>query len=285
MTAVEHIAVACREWAVPRAGPVEPGSAVPAMAFACRATPRDGHLELPESTPNDLRVFYASYDSVRLFEDITHGQWGLELFGPNEAARRTLDHHYSRPDDACRGDLVIGKLLGDAGLLLYRNNPSAADHGSIVVAEAIDSRAMWPRPAWSFEQFVALYTKHEGQKFWEYHRRGTIGTAPFFDHHEALRRQVGEIVELLVGERYAALSSEYPEGLREAVEQYGRTLVAMPIEGWEFVHVYVLDDGTGFAFVVPLWTKEEGLGELVLSLTARRIDDRFGLTLTNLRVQ
>jgi len=57
------------------------------------------------------------------------------------------------------------------------------------------------------------------------------------------------------------------EGLRQALSEYGRTLVALP-PGWlSLVDEYPLDDGTGTAYDVPLWTHEEGRSDLTLSVT------------------
>ncbi|MEC7525797.1 MAG: hypothetical protein VYE22_38305 [Myxococcota bacterium] len=52
-----------------------------------------------------------------------------------------------------------------------------------------------------------------------------------------------------------------PDDLREAVREYGRTLVDPPDAVWEVADVDRIDEKTIYADV-PMWTREEGRSDL-----------------------
>lgn len=58
--------------------------------------------------------------------------------------------------------------------------------------------------------------------------------------------------------------------LATAVAEYPYSLEEPPAASTELWEVYELSDDTGWAVVVPLWTREEGRSDLSLDLTVRR---------------
>jgi hypothetical protein len=78
-----------------------------------------------------------------------------------------------------------------------------------------------------------------------------------------LIRREYEVVEKITRGRRLTASQ-----LREAIEEYGRTLVTAPEEWWPTVGIIPIDPGKRPAFHVdaPLWTKEEGRSDLTLQL-------------------
>ena len=64
----------------------------------------------------------------------------------------------------------------------------------------------------------------------------------------------------------------------EALQGYGRTLIALPDEAFRLVEVYpVKGQNATWAVDVPLWTAEEGRSDLTLSLTVS--DNQNGVRL------
>lgn len=100
------------------------------------------------------------------------------------------------------------------------------------------------------------------------------------------------VVELLVRGDYDAVLRRCPESpltaahLREAIEEYGRTLIIPPdgaYDGLESVRVTVEELPT-WAVMVPLWTKEEGRSDLTLELTMVFGNGEPEITIDNLHV-
>lgn len=99
---------------------------------------------------------------------------------------------------------------------------------------------------------------------------------PSFDDRLAVRNKlVAQLVrQLSVGDFEGALRSAprsrvNAEQIRNAVQQYGRTLVPLPAESYELIdHVVVLGSSPlAWSVVVPLYTKEEGRSDLSLELS------------------
>ncbi len=101
-----------------------------------------------------------------LFFDDQYWQWGLRVFGYEQALARAEDFFASRHSDACKGDLIVGESLGDSGRLLLRCDPAAIDFGAVVSVSALDPRQDWPVAAQGFEQFLSRYALGEGDKYW-----------------------------------------------------------------------------------------------------------------------
>ena len=95
---------------------------------------------------------------------------------------------------------------------------------------------------------------------------------------------VTRVVDLLVAKQYGALEV-LTNGRRltaadfaEAIEEYGRTLVAPPPEGYELMDVLEPPGEPRMWMVdMPLWTEEEGRSDLTLQL--RVIDEGEGVSI------
>jgi hypothetical protein len=104
-----------------------------------------------------------------------------------------------------------------------------------------------------------------------------------------VRTVVEELVRDLVAARYRDLENDGRAGrltsgeLARAISDYGRTMVALPVEAWEVVDVHARD-GMELFLDVPLWTKEEGRSDLTLSLTIERRTDGPRVSIDDLRV-
>ena len=91
---------------------------------------------------------------------------------------------------------------------------------------------------------------------------------------------VRDVVERLVRREFARLEADGRSGrltaeeLARALDDYGRTLVDVPDDGWELADSYEIEGRPGaWAIDLPLWTKEEGRSDLTLSLSTSRGDD------------
>jgi hypothetical protein len=105
----------------------------------------------------------------------------------------------------------------------------------------------------------------------------------------AIRTAVREVVDALASARYQQLVSDGRAGrlsaeeLERAVRTYGRTLVPLPEEGWALIDVYPLDNGSGVALDVPMWTTE-GRSDLTLELSASERDGVVAIEIDDLHV-
>jgi SMI1 / KNR4 family (SUKH-1) len=151
--------------------PPVPVEGMPPMEFASAVAGRGASPQefsaLPVQCPPGLREFWEAALSARLFEDRTYGQWGLEILDPVEAAEATAELQSARPGEFVRGDLVIGRFLGDSDLVLVRCDPTSHDYGRVTVCTPIDPRPSWDVVADSFEAFFDRYVLSGGDKFWE----------------------------------------------------------------------------------------------------------------------
>src|SRR2546428_2898200 len=74
--------------------------------------------------PNDLRRLWTLASEIRLWEDISYGQWGCVLWSPPEVVRRhTEAYKRRRVDDWRAGDLILGEFLGDLEPVVIRCDP------------------------------------------------------------------------------------------------------------------------------------------------------------------
>jgi hypothetical protein len=106
-----------------------------------------------------------------------------------------------------------------------------------------------------------------------------------------LEDHVRRLIADLIAGRYADIAADGRAGrlsareLRTAVEEYGRTLVPLPDEGWDLVDTYPQDANPSvFALDVPLWTAEEGRSDLTLSLTATKHRETYSVEVDDLHV-
>lgn len=99
------------------------------------------------------------------------------------------------------------------------------------------------------------------------------------------------LVDDLVAGNFASIDADGRIGrltqkeLRNAIAEYGRTLVPIPKDGTDEADVYPLDGAPGrFAVDVPLWTQEEGRSDLTLSLIVVETHDAVEVSINDLHV-
>jgi hypothetical protein len=174
MSLAETITKLCRDWSEAR--PAMHQGTTTEMTFACSMTPEGAaEYEIAQvrarlsdvDVPGDLATLWSQIRSARLFVDVEWGQWGLELLGPSEAIRETEEMRRDWSSDTMRGDLVVGRFLGDLDRLVVRCDRGSPDYGKILVALPLDHRNDWYAVTDSLASFVDIYAKSEGDKFWE----------------------------------------------------------------------------------------------------------------------
>ena len=104
---------------------------------------------------------------LRLFEDISYGQWGLILWSPAQVITEQEKRITQRKEDFRPGDLIVGEFLGDADLLVLRCDATSPDFGNVAIALPLDSREEWYIAAHSLESFLSQFIGAKGDKFWE----------------------------------------------------------------------------------------------------------------------
>ena len=89
-----------------------------------------------------------------------------------------------------------------------------------------------------------------------------------------------DLVRCLIERDFAALEADgrigrlTVEELAKAIDDYGRSLAAIPDHGWDLADSYEIEGRpNSWAIDLPLWTQEEGRSDLTLSISAERRDD------------
>ncbi len=122
---------------------------------------------LDVTLPNVIVDLWSLVRSVRLFEDVTYGQWGLVVVPPERSIELTERLLATRSVETRPGDLVVGEFIGDSELLLLRCEESSGDYGAVVVVLPIYPRVEWPVVADSLNAFLHAYIAASGDKFWD----------------------------------------------------------------------------------------------------------------------
>lgn len=104
---------------------------------------------------------------LRLFEDITYGQWGLILWSPDQVITEQDKRITQKKEDFRTGDLIVGEFLGDAELLVLRCDATSPDFGNVMIALPLDSREEWDLAGLTLESFLNQLIAANGDKFWE----------------------------------------------------------------------------------------------------------------------
>lgn len=117
---------------------------------------------LVPGTPSDLLDLWRVTRGARLFEDVDHGQWGLRLLSPTEAARRTAAESSARPTQFATGDVVFAEFLGEQDLLVATPVGSSAH---VLVALPLDERHQWPALG-TLAEVLGRYLETNGEKYW-----------------------------------------------------------------------------------------------------------------------
>lgn len=119
------------------------------------------------SVPDELDQLWNITSGLRLFEDVTYGQWGLVLWSPDKVIDEQKQGKKGREHDFHPGDLVIGEFLGDSDLLLIRCDHEREDFGFVMIALPLDPREEWYVAANSISGFLSKFAKSRGEKYWE----------------------------------------------------------------------------------------------------------------------
>ena len=141
---------------------------VPGNPFrlTCRLAPPATADELLTATqnrpaPDDVVGLWSISREGELFADVDYGQWGLRYLSPNESRRRSEEEREDRPEDIDPDDWIVAEFLGDQDLVIVNRV------GDILIAQPLDSRENWARPASSLAQFFGDYVNRQGAKYWE----------------------------------------------------------------------------------------------------------------------
>lgn len=143
------------------------------LSLHCKITPPvPWDIKMLEETlrvtlPQELKDLWNQTSHLRLFEDITYGQWGLVLWSPEQVITKHQGWALTRKDEFHPGDLIIGEFLGDSDFLMIRCDPNARDFASIMIVLPIDTRKDWYIAADSLVVFLKKFVQAEGRKFWE----------------------------------------------------------------------------------------------------------------------
>ncbi|MCP2226062.1 hypothetical protein OKW12_001468 [Pseudomonas silensiensis] len=106
----------------------------------------------------------------------------------------------------------------------------------------------------------------------------------------SLELEIIDLVDALVNGDFDKISAENWYGrlnkhdIEERLSEYGNTLVLPPASFIEKIDTYEYNDGSGLALDVPLWTEEEGMSDLTLSLELIYDGTQSKLQMTDLRV-
>ncbi|NEP10649.1 MAG: SMI1/KNR4 family protein [Symploca sp. SIO2C1] len=117
--------------------------------------------------PEGLKQLWYQVSELRLFEDLTYGQWGLVFWSPNQVIQEQETRMAQRQEDFRSSDLIIGEFLGDSELLLIRCNEQETDFGKVMIALPLEQREEWYVAADSLEEFLSKWITFRGEKFWE----------------------------------------------------------------------------------------------------------------------
>jgi hypothetical protein len=105
-----------------------------------------------------------------------------------------------------------------------------------------------------------------------------------------LQQQIRELIDALVAADYTKIATAgwlgrlRADDLHARVREYGARLVTPPPTFMDSIEAYPYKDGSGLHLDVPLWTAEEGLSDLTLSLEVLFQGDDGLLHLHDLRV-
>ena len=143
------------------------------LALTCQTFPPQhwGSDTLEESLkvtlPKSLKQLWHKTSELRLFEDLTYGQWGLVIWSPEQVIQEQETRMAQRQEDFRSSDLIIGEFLGDSELLLIRCDEQHTDFSKIMIALPLEQREDWYVAADSLEEFLSQWITFRGEKFWE----------------------------------------------------------------------------------------------------------------------
>jgi hypothetical protein len=148
-------------WTSP-ASAVHKGQVIPfKLASYINAQGANASVLAASRFPEGIKEFWSLCENAILFRDAEYGQWGLEIFSPDEALHQTKLNKQIRMRDFDGGDTIIGRFIGDSDLLVL------ASDEKVIVALPIDRRTDWPIVADNFSDFLEKYVNAQGEKYWE----------------------------------------------------------------------------------------------------------------------
>ena len=93
------------------------------------------------------------------------------------------------------------------------------------------------------------------------------------------RKNYSSIVEITHGIRLSNVDIKY------GIEKYGRTLIEPPVNFAEHINAVLIPGSTpSWSIQTPVWTREEGLSDLTVELTARYDDCGLAIELDDIHV-
>jgi hypothetical protein len=117
--------------------------------------------------PQDLVFLWNNASSIRLFEDVTYGQWGFILWSSDQVIEEQEQRIARRKEDYRQGDLILGEFLGDSDLLVMRCNAAEQDFGHLMISLPLYPRADWYVAAHSLGEFLSNFMRARYFKYWE----------------------------------------------------------------------------------------------------------------------
>jgi hypothetical protein len=115
--------------------------------------------------PDDLLLWWSKVEKAKLFLDIDHAQWGLQIFSAENSFIKTNEYLIDRIEDARANDVIIGSFYGDSELLLLSCNFD--DYGCTYIVDSYYGRNDWDKASSSFYEFISYYISQEGEKYWQ----------------------------------------------------------------------------------------------------------------------
>lgn len=124
---------------------------------------------LSVTLPQEMEELWNNASSLRLFEDVNYGQWGLIIWAPDQtiAKQRKIILEPRLQQDLRTGDLIIGEFRGDLEMPVLRCDPESEDFGHVIIAAEIDKRAEWPDVGESLTEFLDRFLQSPEEKYWE----------------------------------------------------------------------------------------------------------------------
>lgn len=109
--------------------------------------------------------------------------------------------------------------------------------------------------------------------------------------NEELFSEIERLIADIAARRYVALAADGRIGrlttveLEQTIVRYRRSIVPLPKQGRDLIEMYAdRKDANQYAIDVPLWTIEEGRSDLTLLLHAKKYQNRWRLSIDDIRV-
>lgn len=106
----------------------------------------------------------------------------------------------------------------------------------------------------------------------------------------SVKLEIRDLLEALACNDFKKISSNNwygrlnKEDIEARILEYGRTLTSPPDSFMEKAYMYEYQDGSGLKIDVPLWTTEEGMSDLTLSLELIHEGENEKLQMSDLHV-